>query len=261
MKFFPILIFAACSPFVASADLSTGLVAFYAFDGNGADSSSSGLNLVNHSVTYQSGLHGQAASFDGLHSYYETAQSFPLIGNSSRTMDVWLYANSFSGFQSVFQYGDYNQLGGIWGMNVLPPSSGVVYANFGNIVVSSQPNHTAYGTGQWFNLAASYDGSTHATRIYINGMYVGGDLILGTTASGLNTTSGPLDIGYNAPGFPITGNQWYSAWNGLMDDLRIYNRALTDSEIAQLAIVPEPSSIALLTLGLLVVRARSGLRK
>lgn len=74
-------------------------------------------------------------------------------------------------------------------------------------------------TQQWFHLAATYDGA--ARRVYLNGVLAG---TLATTLAITNTYS-TFRIGYH----------WYASWNGPLDDVRVYNRALSASEIALLA--------------------------
>jgi hypothetical protein len=70
----------------------------------------------------------------------------------------------------------------------------------------------------WSHLAATYDGTT--LTLYVNGLRVGDRLVSGP----LDLTSGPLEIG---------GNEVWGEWfEGLVDDVRVYNRALKPAEIA-----------------------------
>ena len=76
---------------------------------------------------------------------------------------------------------------------------------------------TALTTGAWYHLAATYDGSM--LRLYVNGTQVAS-----TAKSGAITTStNPLTIG----GDPIYGQNF----QGLIDEVRVYNRALSTSEV------------------------------
>jgi hypothetical protein len=72
-------------------------------------------------------------------------------------------------------------------------------------------------TGAWAHLAATYDGST--VRLYVNGVQTATAAASGPMA----VSTGPLDIGGNG----IWG-EWFA---GLIDDVRIYNRALPAAEI------------------------------
>jgi hypothetical protein len=69
-------------------------------------------------------------------------------------------------------------------------------------------------------LAATYDGAT--LRVYVNGAQVGSKAV---TQSMLVST-GPLQIGGNAV--------WGEYFSGLIDDVRVYNRALTSAEVTSL---------------------------
>jgi hypothetical protein len=221
-------------------------VAFYTFDGNGNNSAGSGLNLTGNSITYQSGLFGQAAVFNGQSSYMQTAESFPILGSTSRTIDVWLNANSYWGFRNILVWGDLGPDNTRYALYLEPPTSGRAYtsAHWNDFESSSYPN--SYGTGQWFNLAATFDGTTRTTSFYLNGAYIGGSSVLGDPSL-ISTTSGPLTVGNNDTRYAPYSDVWFAPWDGMMDNLRIYNRVLSADEIAQLATVPEPSTLMLLS--------------
>lgn len=71
--------------------------------------------------------------------------------------------------------------------------------------------------GRWAHLAATYDGS--ALRIYVNGVLSGSAPAQGSLAP----TTGPLRIG---------GNQRFGEFfNGAIDDVRVYNRALSSADL------------------------------
>ncbi len=75
----------------------------------------------------------------------------------------------------------------------------------------------ALPTGAWTHLAATYDGTT--LRLYVNGAQVAQLAVAGS----IPTSNSPLRIGGNA----IWG-EWF---NGLIDEVRVYNRALSAAEI------------------------------
>ncbi len=79
-------------------------------------------------------------------------------------------------------------------------------------------------------------------------LYVNGNLQGVTDYSGTyEYNSESLYIGHQQPG----ADRYY---NGLLDDLRIYNNALSQSEIS--ALVPEPATLLLLGLGAALLRKR-----
>ena len=71
--------------------------------------------------------------------------------------------------------------------------------------------------GTWSHLATTYDGST--LRLYVNGAQVSSKPVTGAIVNG----SGPLHVGGNAV--------WAEWFSGQIDDLRVYNRALTAGEL------------------------------
>jgi hypothetical protein len=71
--------------------------------------------------------------------------------------------------------------------------------------------------GSWTHLAATYDGTT--LRLYVNGTQAGQLAVSGS----ILTSTQPVRIGGN--------NIWGERFNGLIDEVRIYNRALTAAQI------------------------------
>ena len=76
---------------------------------------------------------------------------------------------------------------------------------------------TAMVAGVWTHLAVTYDGTT--LRMFVNGVQVRTQSAPGATI----TSGGALRIGGNA--------FWGEYFKGLIDEVRIYNRALPVSEI------------------------------
>ena len=79
----------------------------------------------------------------------------------------------------------------------------------------------------WSHVAATYDGA--ALRLYVDGAPAGSTAVTGSMA----VTSGVLRIGGN--------NLWNEWFSGLIDEVRIYDRALSQAEIQEglaVSIVP-----------------------
>lgn len=73
----------------------------------------------------------------------------------------------------------------------------------------------------WYHLAAAYDAGTKEQKLYVNGNLIDTDLVNG----GIKDIQGDLEIGrHRGPG----NDRWM---NGLIDEVRVYSRALTESEI------------------------------
>ncbi len=79
------------------------------------------------------------------------------------------------------------------------------------------PGSTALALNTWSHLASTYDGTT--LRLFVNGTQVATKATSGAMAA----TASPLRIGGNAI--------WGEYFAGQIDEVRIYNRALNETEI------------------------------
>lgn len=196
----------------ARSTLLSGLLAFWKLDGNANDATGT-FNGTPTGVSWASGKVGQAASFAG-GGAITTAITSALLNFS---VSLWfnpgatVYAarlvdKSFSG---GFWIGRDATVGGTaperWGggiLNVSPPYG--IYVNALN--------------GVWNHMVFQREGTAH--RIYINGA-----LGASATVSGAPTDATAIMLGNAAGGFPYAG---------LLDEVGIWNRAISAAEIAQL---------------------------
>jgi glucose/arabinose dehydrogenase/PKD repeat protein len=196
-----------------------GLVAAYGFD-EGAGTTLSDVSGHGHPGTiagpvWAAGHSGGALSFDGVNDWVRVADHNELDLTTGMTLEAWVKPTA---------------LGTTWRTVLFKEQAAhMTYALYAN-TSTGQPTAQAYvggqrdargsaalATGAWTHLAGSYDGST--VRLYVNGTQAAT-----ATASGPMTVStGPLDLGGNG----IWG-EWFA---GLIDDARVYNRALSPAEI------------------------------
>lgn len=184
-----------------------GTVGCWHFDGDYKDSSGKDNNGTSiGSVPFVAGAFNEAASFEGA-SYINVLDSASLKNTPQLSISAWI--KSYDAKQLLRKEGLYN----IW--------TGTDYAMFetkaGNACTSTWKNVSAAGVdySMWAFVAGVYDGST--MKIYING-----ELKESKPATGLiGNCSSPLWIGYS-PG---------SYFRGLIDELKIYNRALSADEV------------------------------
>jgi hypothetical protein len=198
-----------------------GLVAAYAFDeGSGSSaadaSGNSNTGQINGATWASTGKDGGALSFDGVNDSVTVADSAPLDLTDGMTLEAWVKPTL---------------LGGSWRTVLLKEQAGgLAYALYAHtsslgpsVHLSSGGNEprarsaTAIAVDTWTHLAGTYDGVT--LRLYVNGT-----LVVSQAASGAITTStGAIRIG---------GNTVWSEWfQGLIDDIRIYSRSLTPTEV------------------------------
>lgn len=86
----------------------------------------------------------------------------------------------------------------------------------------------AYAPGSWYHVAGVFDSTSGESRIYINGQLVNTESFTAGTA-GYALGTAPWRVGIAGPGW----STWRWAADAEIDDARIYNRALTDEELAQ----------------------------
>ena len=205
----------AASPAVAAS----GLVAHWKFDeGSGttvSDSSGNGNTgtLVNGPL-WTAGRVGNALFFDGIDDNVTVPDSNSLDLSSSFTLSAWVNpASTFTDFRSIlvknYKYYLYASVAGYCGDG--SPLGGF---SEGTDQTVCQPSPLPINT--WTHLAVTYNGST--LTLYRNGVAVATSTVSGT----LSPTTGTLQIG---------ASQFGEYFKGLIDEVRIYNRALSDTEI------------------------------
>ena len=202
------------------ASAPSGLVVALGFnEGTGsiaADSSASGNNGSLTNATWGPGKFGSAAVFNGTNAWVTVANAASLNLTTAMTISAWVRPATLSSWRTIvlrerapgLSYSLYATDG------VSRPPSG--YVNFGSSDISIvAPSLLALNT--WTHVALTYDGS--ALRLYVNGA-----LVTTRTVSGsIRTSTGALRIGGNAV--------WGEYFAGSIDEVRIYNRALTLTEI------------------------------
>jgi len=194
------------------ADITTGLVAHYEFEGNTSDSSGNSYNLVTGGTqAYEAGTFGQAYIFNGVDNNL-TFDGLPVSGDG--TISYWIKDSNNTGVEMYLSTGGFD---GTLRAFAFEGSAELIADTAGN----TGDNITSAGTldGAWHHIAVTFLGTT--TKIYIDGIDRALDY---DTVEDINISS-LLNIGHEAGGFLFTGS---------LDDIRIYNRALTATDILEL---------------------------
>ena len=217
---------------VEKADTTTGLVAYYPFDGNANDFSGKGRNgTAYNAVTYVPGVKGQAANFNGINAYIK-ASSDGLPG-AERTVSLWFFANTIKMPRPVMLgYGGGTGCGTSWFMMLDPSPSPPFYISGHCHSYDLWAPYYQVPIGAWYHLAITT--SQTGTKFFVNGQNVASDpLFVGNTAvlPGRDLTIG-VDVWYQGYGPYTDSNVGY--FDGKIDELRIYNRALSHDEILEL---------------------------
>lgn len=210
--------------------LDSGLVAYYPFNGSAKDSTGHGNNPVFNNATLTNDANGTANSayhFDGSSSYMQIPNSAWLNMTNKMSLSVNVRPLGFytgpCRSNSIIQKGDNDLTSGNYALrfsDTLNPC--------GN---PSTTDEHFYGDGgvhafpvvqlnKWYNVVWTYDGAI--ARIYINGV------LTNSVAASISsfTNSYNLFLG------KINDTQYPDWFNGDMDDVRIYNRALNSQEVS-----------------------------
>lgn len=250
---------------VASAHgqtLSTGLVGYWSFnEGNGtavADASGQGNHgtLVNGGSAWVSGHFGGGLYFPGTTGSSSTRVEVPNAASlqitSAISFAAWVRADNISSDAPILAKEGDGKLSywfGAFGVN----TEGAGPGNFGLLLDANgsqgwelyDRNQGSLSAGTWVHLASTWDGSQVVH--YVNGSAIAGGAAYGTA---INVSDAFLAIGANSL-YNTT------AFTGVIDDLYLYNRALSSTEINQLMAspIPEPAPIAALIGALAMVMA------
>lgn len=205
-----------------STKVPDGLIAHYDFKGNERDMSGFGqhLNTINvTAVNGRLGVSNTAYSFNGVDSEMVSNVIHLPTSNKPRTLCTWMNPKSLTS-QTLSSYGSpLNSKG--FGLSF--DSSNLIGMGFADDVVFNKLSLLAH----WSHVCLSYDGSI--ARLYKNGIE------LNNATKTWMTGSSQFQIG-----FRMDGQEYYS---GLMQDVRLYSRALNSGEIASLSGEPYFSEI------------------
>ena len=231
-------------PGIASADLSTGLVVHYDFDGDADDQSVNGHDGTVYGATLTVDRFGNANSayhFDGIDDYID--MNVRLGGYPAFSEFAWVRAITLKTRNNFIQSSN-------WYVNDTKGNDGGFDLAISNGYIKSwvnQPDRTAHSVlagpyvvlGKWHLIGSTWDGSTH--RLYFDG----DEVASGAYAGYIGTSAKNSLIGTKYYGSGFNGYL-----NGDIDDVRIYNRALTASEVSELNVVPVPGAFLLGSIGL-----------
>jgi len=201
----------------------TGCVALYELNGNANDTSNT-YNGSASSITYNTGAFGQAAVFNGSSSKIALNSSISSIFTDNFTFSAWVYPADNSnyiclfsaefGMELYFYQGQFQ----LYSNNTNNGTSRNIF-NFGTTI-------TNYAINQWYHVALVFTKTSQAW--YINGQQNGTN----TTSSYTPYQASLISIGYFER---QDGGANHYVFNGLIDQVRVFNTALTANNITTLA--------------------------
>jgi hypothetical protein len=209
----------AISVLVSNSAIPPDLVAAYGFDeasGTSAtDASGRGHTAtISGAVWTSGGKYGSALAFDGMDDSATVADTSALDLTTGLTIEAWVRPTALAGWRTVVLKERSSGLSyALYASDDASRASGFVRRSSDVGVVSP----AALPLNSWTHLAVTYDGAT--LRLYVNGNQVRSR----TQTGAVVTSSNALKIGGNSV--------WGEYFAGLIDDVRIYSKALTVAEI------------------------------
>jgi hypothetical protein len=203
-------------------DPHPGLVGWWRFDegtGNVAkDSSGNGNDGTISGASWVDGKYGKALSFDGASDYVQVSSITSLQITGALTLSAWVKLDSLTGSSAIVAKG---WLGEYWWR--IEVGGQMLFGhgdNWGNIE-EIYSGAAGIVSGEYFHLAVVRNPVTMKLYFYVNGVQLSSPDY--TTLTG--TSNQPVLIGKDSGGAYL---------DGIIDEVRIYNRALSATEIGNL---------------------------
>jgi hypothetical protein len=206
--------------------LASGLVGYWPFNGGDIsgnsvlDRSGQGNNgTMSGGPLKVIGKIGQALNLDGQNDMATIADHASLDMTSAVTVSTWFYPRDLSGGWHVIAakgISGTNSNYGLW------YTGGYFSITFWNGTWINHATNQTYSAGQWYHLVGIIDSANDNVRLYVNGQL---DIDSQTETTNMVANNDPLYITVNYGG----------AWaNGVIDETRVYNRALSADEVKAL---------------------------
>ncbi|MGA2556269.1 MAG: LamG-like jellyroll fold domain-containing protein, partial [Verrucomicrobiota bacterium] len=196
-----------------------GLIGWWPGEGNANDVMGGNNGTPVNGVSFAPGKVGQAFSFNGANQYVSIVTTNALAGTF--TLEFWMMPMNLNNTLGVI--GSRGPQDGSYDMQL---NGGSIHGDIGNgsswITTSADAAYT-FSAGNWYHIASVVTPTNYA--IYVNGVVVGSGSYSYNTPL-LFDANHLLEIGY-------IGN-YGEYMNGLMDEVSVYNRALSFDEIAEI---------------------------
>lgn len=209
---------------------TTNLVGYYPFNGNSNDVTA----FNNHGIVFGATLtsdrfntQNSAFDFNGTNNYIEIPSASQINLTAPFTISVWFRSSLWSFNAPINEHAIISKVvDGFWGGGGFEfytnGSSGI---NFGATISGNNINlvKTGYSINNWYHCLTTFNGSK--LKMFINGIAVDSS----NASNSISINNLPIRIGRRAG----AGN--FNCWfNGKIDDIGIWNRALTQQEITSL---------------------------
>jgi YHS domain-containing protein len=207
---------------------TNGLVGYWSFSGNANDES---VNAHNGTVSGASltpsrfGTENSAYSFDGVNDYIAIAPSSLVDNETAITVSCWLKRGAADDYGLPYHTGNQGRVG------IQVKKDSVLINVTTNSTLSGGTCSTftigwvKYNQTEWSHIILRYDGTSIS-------LYINGEFIKSTYAEGNIWTPQSSYLAFGV--YMLFGNPNHGYYKGILDDVRLYNRALNATEIQSL---------------------------
>jgi|GEM_PF-1572770 hypothetical protein len=210
-------------------DWGYGPVAYYPFNGNANDESGNGNHGTVNGATLSSdrfGTPNRAYNFDGTSNYISVADTdlLDFSGSRSFSLSCWIKAATLppQGVRNIIgkeksDFSDYE-----WLLTISPDS--MIQFFVGGFNGTSTPNNVQIMRQRWYHIVCVWNGNIGIQNLYRDGVLAASNT---NSVSNLQHTNYTIKVGY-------VGQIPQHDFGGFVDDIRVYNRALSANEIDSL---------------------------
>ena len=205
------------------------LAAQYPLEGDALDVSGNGFDgTIMGDPNFIEGAIGQALEFNGSDQYVDLGTFNPSLGSTQLSLALWAKWNDLSGqWQGLIGKRDaWNTTDTMWQIEAHRDTGVLSFARNGSSVASGDK---VLPVGEWQHVGVSFDGTN--AKFFIDGAV---------------TNEGGFSFGPGINAAVIFGccqANGGNPFNGALDEIQIYDRGISDDEMAALATIPEPEPV------------------
>jgi hypothetical protein len=201
-----------------TTDVQTTSVATYQLNNATTSIPSNTYPGTANNITYAAGKFGNAAVFNGSNSYIQSTLNYSTLPtNNAWSVSCWLKIANTSQTSTAISL--MNSSSGFGGWALFIEAGKIMLANNGSTPGASTGSFPVYSANTWVHVVLNYNGSG-VINVYYNGNQAA--TVNGTIST---STNGNFRIGY--------AGVW-SYFNGSVDQVRVFNSSLSQSDVTAL---------------------------
>lgn len=207
------------------AAVPSGLIGWWSAEGNATDFTGAHSGSFPFGSAFATGVVGQCFDFDGSLRRVNIPDDPAFQLTNAMTLEAWVYPRAYGGF--ITFRGD--NRGGLDNWTLDTYDSGFVKFSLVDEANNVATIRAPLALNQWQHVAATWSRATGELKIYVNGA-------LGAQTNSTLVPIGVLDAASEpAIGIGNHGGTFHQfPFNGLIDELAIYSRALASNEVTQI---------------------------